>query len=104
MKRGDPLITHASGRGAPIDVLCMATRSASPVDMKPWRAQRRPVGEHDVLIQLRYCGCCHTDLHAIKGDLAVLMKVRGATSHTWVFVPQNLGASAELLGGGGGPE
>lgn len=97
MKRGDPLITHASGRGAPIDVLCMATRSASPVDMKPWRAQRRPVGEHDVLIQLRYCGCCHTDLHAIKGDLAVLMKVRGATSHTWVFVPQNLGASAELL-------
>lgn len=30
--------------------------------------QRRPVGPKDVLIDILYCGICHSDIHAINGD------------------------------------
>lgn len=29
---------------------------------------RRPVGEHDIKIQIAYCGICHSDLHQIHND------------------------------------
>ena len=32
-------------------------------DFKPLRLQRRPVGPKDVLVDMKYCGICHTDLH-----------------------------------------
>lgn len=34
-----------------------------------WNFDRRPVGPHDVLIQIRYCGVCHTDIHFVNNDL-----------------------------------
>lgn len=43
----------------PIDVLCIATQTKA-VDMKPWKAKRRPVGDYDVLIDMKYCGICHS--------------------------------------------
>lgn len=33
----------------------------------PWSFERRPVGENDVLIDIKYCGVCHSDIHQIKG-------------------------------------
>ena len=36
-----------------------------------WDFQRRPVGEHDVLIEIRYCGVCHTDLHFVRNDWGI---------------------------------
>lgn len=60
---------------ANLDVLCLATATKA-VDMKPWRAQRRPVGESDILIDMKYCGVCHSDLHFVKGDLSSLFKAQ----------------------------
>jgi uncharacterized zinc-type alcohol dehydrogenase-like protein len=32
-----------------------------------WNFERRPVGENDVLIDIKYSGICHSDIHTIKG-------------------------------------
>ena len=34
---------------------------------------RRAVLPHDVLLEMRFVGVCHTDLHAAMGSLAALM-------------------------------
>lgn len=44
-----------------------AAQSAE-VDLEPWNFQRRDIGPHDVLIEIAFCGVCHTDLHSIKND------------------------------------
>ncbi|WP_243684745.1 alcohol dehydrogenase catalytic domain-containing protein [Methanosarcina barkeri] len=33
----------------------------------PWSFERRPVGDNDILIDIKYCGVCHSDIHQIKG-------------------------------------
>lgn len=38
----------------------------SPV--KPWNFKRRETGDHDVLIDILYCGVCHSDLHQIRNE------------------------------------
>ena len=35
--------------------------------MEPWSFERRPVGDNDVLIDIKYCGVCHSDIHTIRG-------------------------------------
>lgn len=30
--------------------------------------QRRAVGAHDVLIEIKYAGICHSDIHTVRGD------------------------------------
>jgi len=35
---------------------------------KPFEFERRPVGDNDVLIEILYCGICHTDLHMVAED------------------------------------
>ncbi len=35
--------------------------------LSPWSFERRPVGDNDVLIDVKYCGVCHSDIHQIKG-------------------------------------
>jgi len=37
-------------------------------DLNPWNFERRNIGAHDVLIDIKYCGVCHTDLHMIKNE------------------------------------
>lgn len=58
---------------ANIDVLCIAAGDKT-LDMKPVRLQRRPLGDNDVLIDMKFCGICHSDLHIARGDLALLGK------------------------------
>ena len=36
--------------------------------LTPWNFERRAVGHHDVLIEIRYCGVCHSDLHFVRND------------------------------------
>ena len=74
-----PSDTMASATGAskgaasssPVDILAIGCHSPA-CDFKPLRLQRRPVGEHDVLFDLKYCGVCHTDLHGAAGHLRTL--------------------------------
>lgn len=32
-----------------------------------WNFERRPLGDNDVLIDIKYSGICHSDIHTIKG-------------------------------------
>lgn len=36
--------------------------------LAPFTFQRRAVGRHDVLIDIRYCGICHSDLHQARDE------------------------------------
>ncbi|MET4141961.1 NAD(P)-dependent alcohol dehydrogenase [Pedobacter sp. UYP1] len=33
--------------------------------LAPWNFERRELGNHDVQVQILYCGVCHSDLHTI---------------------------------------
>lgn len=33
-----------------------------------WEFERRPVGDNDILIEIKYVGICHSDIHQMKGD------------------------------------
>ena len=35
--------------------------------LQPWEFERRPVGDNDVLINVRYASICHSDIHHMKG-------------------------------------
>jgi uncharacterized zinc-type alcohol dehydrogenase-like protein len=41
----------------------------STSELAPWSFERRAVGPHDVLIEIRYCGVCHTDIYFLRNDL-----------------------------------
>jgi len=34
---------------------------------KPWEFERRPVGDNDILIDIKYASICHSDIHQMKG-------------------------------------
>lgn len=36
--------------------------------LAPWSFQRREVGDHDVKLDILYCGVCHSDLHQIRNE------------------------------------
>ena len=36
--------------------------------LKPFSFERRDVGSHDVLIKIRYCGICHSDIHQARDE------------------------------------
>ncbi|MDP3560333.1 MAG: NAD(P)-dependent alcohol dehydrogenase [Legionellaceae bacterium] len=43
-----------------------AVSAKSP--LTPFSFQRREVGEHDVLIDIHYCGICHSDIHQVRDE------------------------------------
>ncbi len=41
----------------------------SPKDkLAPWSFQRREIGDHDVLIDIKFCGVCHSDIHQARDE------------------------------------
>ena len=59
--------------GQPVDVLCMACADGG-CDFKPVQLQRRPLGDRDVLMDMVYCGVCHSDLHFAAGHMNGLQR------------------------------
>ncbi|GAA3667147.1 NAD(P)-dependent alcohol dehydrogenase [Arthrobacter ginkgonis] len=46
-----------------------AYAALSPTELlAPTKIERRDVGPHDVLIEIRYAGICHSDIHTVRGD------------------------------------
>lgn len=45
----------------------MAARDTSG-RLSPWSFARRAVGDNDVLIDIKFCGVCHSDIHQLRGD------------------------------------
>ena len=41
---------------------------AANVPLAPFSIERRPVGPHDVLIESKFCGVCHSDLHQVRDE------------------------------------
>jgi uncharacterized zinc-type alcohol dehydrogenase-like protein len=37
-------------------------------DLVPTTIERRDIGAHDVLIEIRFAGICHSDIHTVRGD------------------------------------
>lgn len=37
-------------------------------EVKPHEIERREPGPHDVLIDIKFCGVCHSDVHQVKDD------------------------------------
>jgi alcohol dehydrogenase (NADP+) len=35
--------------------------------LQPWEFERRPVGDNDILINIKYASICHSDIHQMKG-------------------------------------
>lgn len=58
--------------------------------LAPWSFHRRSLGAHDVLIEIKYCGVCHTDIHFVRNDwgISVYPMVPG---HEIVGVVANVG-------------
>jgi alcohol dehydrogenase (NADP+) len=36
--------------------------------LSPWSFERRAVGDNDILIDIKFCGICHSDIHQLRGD------------------------------------
>ena len=50
----------------------MVLREAKPIEENPLEMMEVPQpspGPDEVLIRIRACGVCHTDLHEVEGDL-----------------------------------
>src|SRR6476661_953655 len=41
---------------------------AANVPLGPFNFERRDVGPHDVLIEILFCGVCHSDLHQVRDE------------------------------------
>ncbi|MHC6221152.1 NAD(P)-dependent alcohol dehydrogenase [Arthrobacter sp. MMS24-S77] len=50
-----------------LTVNAYAAPSASEA-LIPTAIDRRDVGSHDVLIEIKYAGICHSDIHTVRGD------------------------------------
>ena len=36
--------------------------------LTPWNFERRDVGENDIMIEILYCGICHSDIHQARSE------------------------------------
>src|SRR5688572_23311664 len=44
---------------------------AADKPLEPMTIERRAVGPHDVLLDIAYCGVCHSDLHHVRAEWGV---------------------------------
>lgn len=51
-------MSHASGYAA----------HEPKASLKPFEFERREAGEHDVAIDIKFCGICHSDIHQVKDE------------------------------------
>ena len=42
--------------------------SSAKAPLAPYSFERRDLREHDVLIDIKYCGVCHSDIHQARGE------------------------------------
>jgi uncharacterized zinc-type alcohol dehydrogenase-like protein len=69
-----------------------ATSATEP--LVPASIDRRDVGPHDVLIEIKYCGICHSDIHYARGDWAAVFDVQYpvAPGHEIVGIVSDVGS------------
>ncbi len=63
----EPVSNAAPAGNGPVTTRAYgATTAAAP--LAALNIQRRPVGPHDVLLDVLYCGICHSDIHQIRDE------------------------------------
>lgn len=67
-----PLFAQDKKKDAKEKPAGIKTRGYAAVDesgkLVPWEFERRPVGDDDILIDIKYASICHSDIHQEKGD------------------------------------
>ena len=66
LRRGAVMDTLVESK-ATLKTPAYAAQSAKAA-LAPWSIERREPGPHDVLIDILYCGVCHSDLHQVKDE------------------------------------
>lgn len=55
----------------PLSIQNIKSRGYAAMDasgkLVPWAFERRPVGDNDILIDIRFASICHSDIHQMKG-------------------------------------
>jgi alcohol dehydrogenase (NADP+) len=64
-----PLFAGQNHHGRNVAARGYAARDTSG-HLSPWAFERRPIGDDDVLIDIKYCGICHSDIHQLRGEWA----------------------------------
>lgn len=70
---GNPTRVLAQNKSAKlsIDGQNITSRGYAAIDisgkLQPWEFERRPVGDSDILIDIKYASICHSDIHQMKG-------------------------------------
>ena len=66
-----PLFAAGSKYGPEVHTQNVPSRGYAAFDtsgvLKPWKFERRPVGDNDVLIDVKFASICHSDIHQLKG-------------------------------------
>jgi uncharacterized zinc-type alcohol dehydrogenase-like protein len=65
--RADGAETRPAGAHGPVPARAYGVSSASS-PMRPFQIERRELGPHDVLLDVLYCGICHSDIHIARSD------------------------------------
>jgi len=50
-----------------VQVIGYAAKKAK-ASLTPFYFERRDLLDHDVMIDIQYCGICHTDIHQVKNE------------------------------------
>jgi len=62
----------AQGNQAPDPAKRVASKGYAARDtsgkLSSWTFDRRPVGDEDILIDVKFSGICHSDIHQLRGD------------------------------------
>jgi len=77
-------------------MIAIQLSSPGPIESAPLRAVELPVPEpaaDELLVRVRACGVCHTDLHVAEGDLTP-SKMPIVPGHQVVGIVEKLGAGA----------
>ncbi|MBI3965171.1 MAG: zinc-dependent alcohol dehydrogenase family protein [Chloroflexi bacterium] len=80
----------------------MLLQAPAPVANQPLVLTAVPIpdlGDHDLLVRVRVCGVCHTDLHVVEGDLP-LPKLPIVPGHQIVGVVERTGAAVSRFRSG----
>ena len=77
-----------------LNVNAYAAPSAT-APLVPTTIERRDLGPHDVLIEIRYAGICHSDIHTVRGDWGAIQYPQ-VVGHEIVGVVAELGSEVTL--------
>jgi uncharacterized zinc-type alcohol dehydrogenase-like protein len=51
-----------------MNVLGYAAAPSAKAALAPYRFMRRDMRDDDVVVEILYCGICHSDLHEVNND------------------------------------